>query len=61
MCEFGKNFGGRTFPRTMADPLPKYSAIFFIDIMLARQVQRKCVPELGSAEPEGALVLNCLS
>ena len=34
---------------------------FFIDIMLARQVQRKRVPELGSAEPEGAVVLNCLS
>ena len=48
MGEFGKNFGGRTFPRAMADPPPKYSAIFFIDIMLARQVQRKRVPELGS-------------
>ena len=61
MCEFGKNFGGRTFPRAMADPPPNYSAIFFIDIMLARQVQRKRVPELGSAEPEGALVLSCPS
>ena len=61
MGEFGKNFGGRTFPRAMADPPPKYSAIFFIDIMLARQVQRKRVPELGSAEPEGALVLSCPS
>ena len=30
LCEFGKNFGGRTFPRAMADPPPKYSAIFLL-------------------------------
>ena len=29
--------------------------------MLAPQVQRKRVPDLGSAEPEGALELGCPS
>ena len=28
--------------------------------MLAPRVQRKCLPDLGSAEPEGALVLRHL-
>ena len=28
--------------------------------MLAPRVQRKCVPDFGSAEPEGALVLRHL-
>ena len=40
---------------------PNIPRFFFIDIMLARQVQRRRVPELGSAEPEGALVLSCPS
>ena len=31
------------------------------DIMLPPHVQRKRVPDLGSAEPEGALVLSCPS
>ena len=31
------------------------------NIMLAPQVQRKRVPDLGSAEPERALVLSCPS
>ena len=30
LCEFGKNFCGRTFPRAMADQPPKYSAIFLL-------------------------------
>ena len=29
--------------------------------MLAPQVQTKRVPDLGSAEPEGALVISCPS
>ena len=32
-----------------------------INIMLAPQVQRKRIPDLGSAELEGALVLSCPS
>ena len=31
------------------------------NIILAPQVERTCVPDLGSAEPEGALALSCPS
>ena len=31
------------------------------NIMLASQVERTCVPDLGSAETEGALALSCPS
>ena len=57
----GKNLAAERFLaqwRIHRQNIPRF---FFIDIMLARQVQRKRIPELGSAEPEGALVLSCPS
>ena len=33
----------------------------FNNMVLTPQVQRKCIPDLGSAEPDIALILSCPS
>ena len=43
----------------LGSKLPFWAKRKLINIMLAPQVQRKRVLGLGSAKPEGALVLNC--
>ena len=54
--EYNKSKGGSVRP---GSKLPFQAERKLVNIMLAPQVQRKRVLELGSAEPEGALVLSC--
>ena len=54
--EYNKSKGGSVRP---GSKLPFQAERKLVNIMLARQVQRKRVLELGSTEPEGALVLSC--
>ena len=54
--EYNKSKGGSVRP---GSKLPFQAERKLVNIMLAPQVQRKRVLELGSAEPEVALVLSC--
>ena len=54
--EYNKSKGGSVRP---GSKLPFQAERKLFNIMLAPQVQRKRVLELGSAEPEGALVFSC--
>ena len=57
-CNYNKSKGGSVRLRAK---IPFKAKRKLINIMLPPQVQRERVPDLGSAEPEGALVLSCPS
>ena len=56
--KYNKSKGGSV---RLGSKVPFQAKRKLIDIMLPPQVQRKRVPDLGSTEPEGALVLSCPS